>query len=88
MQSEARRIRELVRFVEFGAGEGIRTLDPNLGKSQLHYFPAEPHVTSGPKISNRREDFVLFGRPGRNRRYPSSAPLPEPRSEPRLPNLL
>ena len=68
MQSEARRTRELVRFMEFGAGEGIRTLDPNLGKSQFHVFRAEPAVTSGPKINNRSEDFVPFGEPGRNRR--------------------
>ena len=36
MQSEARPIRKLVKFVEFGAGEGIRTLDPNLGKVVLY----------------------------------------------------
>jgi hypothetical protein len=36
MRTERRPVRELVTFVEFGAGEGIRTLDPNLGKVVLY----------------------------------------------------
>ena len=48
---------------KIGAGEGIRTLDPNLGKSQSHDFRGEPDVTSGSKFPNRGKALCLSANP-------------------------
>jgi hypothetical protein len=51
--------KHLISLSKSGAGEGIRTLDPNLGKVELDSFPSRQWAQSSPADS--RDCYMIAG---------------------------